>query len=114
MRIEIRTRGVDLSDSLRAHIERCLNFGLDWARHDIARVAISLSDINGPRGGTDKRCQIRIPLPRARGVQIEEVAGDLQIATARAVDRAARTLARRLTRQREFGPLPQSVMGEAR
>lgn len=111
MRVDIRTQGIELSDSLRDHIDRCLNFGLDWARHDIARVVISLSDINGPRGGADKRCQIRIPLPRSRGVQIEEIADDLQIATARAVDRAARTLERRLARQREFGPLLPTTEG---
>ena len=35
---------------------------------------------------------------------IDEVADDLQVAIARAVDRAARSLERRLSRQREFGP----------
>jgi putative sigma-54 modulation protein len=106
MKIDIRTQGIEFSDDLHQHIERCLSFGLGWARHDVSRVVISLSDINGPRGGNDKRCQLRIPLARMRDVVIEEVAGDLQIATARAVDRAARSLERRLSRQREFGPTP--------
>ena len=41
-----------------------------------------------------------------RDVVIEEVACDLQAAIAHAVDRAAGSLERRLSRQREFGPTP--------
>ena len=106
MKIDTRAQGVELSSGLHEHIERCLNFGLDWARHDVSRVVISLSDTNGPRGGNDKRCQLRIPLSGMRDVIIEEVADDLQVAIARAVDRAVRSLERRLSRQREFGPTP--------
>ena len=104
MKIDIRSQGVVVSDDLREHIERCVNFGLDWAEQDVNRVVISLSDINGPRGGNDKRCHLRIPLSRMREVVIEEVASDLQAAIAHAVDRAAGSLERRLSRQREFGP----------
>ncbi|MDP2882666.1 MAG: HPF/RaiA family ribosome-associated protein [Azonexus sp.] len=108
MQIELRANGIEVSESLRDHTERCLNFGLDWAKQDVDRIVITLSDINGPRGGNDKRCQLRIPLPRMRDVVIEEVASDLQVAIARSVDRAARSLERRLSRQREFGPIPVS------
>lgn len=106
MKIEIRTQGVVVSDELQEHIERCVNFGLDWAEQDVNRVVISLSDINGPRGGNDKRCHLRIPLSRMRDVVIEEVAADLQAVVAHAVDRASCSLERRLSRQREFGPTP--------
>ncbi len=106
MKIDIRTQGIETSGALRQHIERCLGFGLDWARHDVSRVVIHLSDINGPRGGRDKRCQLRIPLSHMRDVVIEEIASDPLVAVARAVDRAARSLERRLSRQREFGPVP--------
>ena len=72
---------------------------------------LSFSDINGPRGGDDKRCQLRIPLTRMRDVIIEDTAADLYQALDRAIDRASRTLERRLSRQREFGhalPFPVS------
>ncbi len=112
MKIEVRAQGIELSASLHDHIERCLDFRLDWARHDVNRIVISLSDINGPRGGNDKRCQVRIPLSRMRDVLIDEVADDLQVAIARAVDRATRSLERRLSRQREFGPTPLLIAEE--
>lgn len=106
MKVEIRTQGIELTAGLRTHAEKRLQFGLDWARHDVRKVMLRFSDINGPRGGNDKRCQCRIPLPGMRDVVIEDTADDLSIAIDRAIDRAARTLERRLSRRREFGPLP--------
>lgn len=108
MKVEIRTQGLELTVDLRAHAEKRLQFGLDWARHDVRKVMLRFSDINGPRGGNDKRCQLRIPLPGMRDVLIEDTDADLHIAIDRAIERAARTLERRLSRRREFGPLPTS------
>lgn len=106
MKIEIRTQGVRRSERLHEHIERRLNFALDWAQNDVRRVVVSLSDINGPRGGNDKRCQLHIPLSRMRDVIIEEVADNPLVAINRAVDRAARSLERRRSKLRAFGPTP--------
>lgn len=104
MQFDIRAQGFDLTDGLRDHAERRLRFALDWARHEVSRVVLRFSDINGPRGGNDKRCQVHIPLPRMRDVVVEDTAADLYVAMDRAIERAARTLERRLSRQREFGP----------
>lgn len=106
MKVEIRAHGLELTAGLRAHAEKRLHFGLDWARHEVDKVKLRFSDINGPRGGSDKRCQLRIPLPGLRDVVIEDTAGDIHVAIDRAIDRAARTLERRLSRKREFGPPP--------
>lgn len=111
MQYEIRTQGFDLTDGLRAHIQRRWQFALDWARHETGRALLRLSDINGPRGGNDKCCQIRIGLRRMRDVVVVDTAADLYVAIDRAIDRAARTLQRRLSRQREFGPMPAVHFG---
>ena len=104
MQLDIRAQGFALTPGLREHAERRVLFALDWARHDVGRVILRFSDINGPRGGNDKRCQLRIPMARMREVVIEDTADDLYLAIDRAIDRAGRTLERRLARQREFGP----------
>lgn len=109
MHIEIQTRGLELGEQLRDFIRRRLAFGLDRASRELGTVFLSLSDINGPRGGNDKLCRLRIPLPRMRDVVIEEIADDPHVAIARAVDRAARNLQRRRSRSREFGPLVMSA-----
>lgn len=101
MRIEIQANGFKLTDGLREHTERRLQFAMSWAVHDVRKVVVRLSDINGPRGGNDKRCYIQIPLPRQPDVVIEDTESDLYLAIDRAVARAERSVARQLERQRE-------------
>ncbi|MGE0384133.1 MAG: HPF/RaiA family ribosome-associated protein [Gammaproteobacteria bacterium] len=104
MNIDIRTRGFELTEALRRHAERRVRFALDWAGDYVRTVSLRFSDINGPRGGNDKRCQLQIALPRMRAVVIEDTAADLYLAIDHAVDRASRTLRRRLSRHRTFAP----------
>ena len=101
MHIEIQTNGFELTEGLREHTERRLRFALSWASHDVRKIAVRLFDINGPRGGNDKRCRIQIPLPGTADVMIEDTEPDLYIAIDRAADRAERAVARKLERQRE-------------
>ena len=58
-----------------------------------------LSDINGPRGGADKRCHLQVLLAGLPDVVIEDVEVDLYIAINRATDRAGRTVVRKIDRQ---------------
>ena len=101
MQIVIQARGFDLTAGLREHVERRLRFALDWADHRVSAIDIGLSDLNGPRGGEDKCCRIRVARPGVADVVIDDVEADLYVAIDRAVDRAQRTLARRVARQRE-------------
>lgn len=102
MRIDIQASGFKLTDGLREHTERRLQFALSWAVYDVRKVVVRLSDINGPRGGNDKRCYIQVPLPHKPDVVIEDTESDLYVAIDRAVDRAERSVARRLERLRRY------------
>ncbi|MGD8926796.1 MAG: HPF/RaiA family ribosome-associated protein [Thioalkalispiraceae bacterium] len=99
MQIEIQTRDFALAEALGAYIEQRINFALSSRYDQIKRIQVRLLDINGPRGGIDKRCQIHITLPRLRDIVIEDTEQDLYVAIDRATDRAARTVHRRLARQ---------------
>lgn len=101
MRIDIQASGLDLTEHLREHTERRLKFALSWANDDVRAVAVRLSDINGPRGGNDKRCRIKILLPGTSDLVIEDAETDLYVAIDRAADRIERAVARRLGRLRE-------------
>lgn len=101
MQIHIQSQGFTLTDALREHAEHRLRFGLTHASDRIRRVEMRLSDINGPRGGADKRCSIVVALESLPEVVIEDIENDLYIAIDRAADRASRSVARCLERKRE-------------
>ena len=103
MQINIQAQNFPLTNALRGHVERRLGFSLSTRDEHIEKVMVRLSDINGPRGGEDKRCRILIVLPRLPDVVIEDTMADLYCAIDRAADRAGRTVGRRLSRQRDKG-----------
>ncbi|BAN25379.1 putative uncharacterized protein [Caballeronia insecticola] len=61
----------------------------------ISKATVSLSDINGPRGGVDKRCQVEVQLSRDNKVVATSIARDWRGAIDLALARAVRTLVRR-------------------
>jgi len=101
MQIEIQARDFDLTHSLRSHIQRRLDYALSSRDQYIQNILVRLSDINGPRGGSDKCCLIHIVIPQQQDVVIEDTETDMYAAINRAASRASRTLARRLSRQRD-------------
>lgn len=100
MQIDIQSRGFTLTESLRQHAERRLQFAIGSMRGNLRAVAMRLSDENGPRGGEDKLCRIQASLAGEPPVVIEDIQSDLYVAIDRAADRLGRTVARRLHRQR--------------
>lgn len=100
MQIEIRAVGFNLTDSLRAYLMHRLQFALWRCQDRVGRVTVRLSDLNGPRGGADKACRLRIRLHGMPDIRIEDAEEDLYVAISRAADRAGRTLGRRLQRGR--------------
>lgn len=111
MQINIQARGFELTDDLREHIERRLQFALGWANDHLRQVSVHLSDENGPRGGKDKRCRIQIGFPGAPSVVIEDTEADVYVAIDRAADRTGRSVARRLERLRDHRHGPSPAVG---
>ena len=108
MNIHIQARDFVLTTPLRDYVERRLHFALGWADDRLRQVSVRLSDENGPRGGKDKRCRLQITFSGAPSVVIDDTEVDLYVAIDRAADRAGRSVARRLERQRDYrqGDLP--------
>ena len=100
MQFDIQTRGFFLTESLRDYTEKRMKFALHRNDQHILRTCVWLADINGPRGGVDKRCQIALKLAGQNSIVIEDTEADLYVAIDRACERAMRTLNRRLERVR--------------
>jgi ribosomal subunit interface protein len=99
MQIEIESPDFPLTDAMRAFLERRLRYDLTRCDDRIGAVQVHLSDVNGRRGGVDKRCLVRVRLRGDNDVVVEDTETDLYFAMNRAVARAGRTVARRVTRR---------------
>jgi putative sigma-54 modulation protein len=66
MDIRIRSRNLALSDSLRAHMARRLQFSLGRFALRISKVAVRIGGFKGPKGVHEKHCRIQVQL-RPRG-----------------------------------------------
>jgi len=111
MKIQIRGRNVELTKILRAQVERRLGFALGRFGERIGRVLLRFSDTDGHRGGADKRCQIDVGL-RPRSVRVEHTDADIIVALYHAADRASRSVARAIERERwweEGPPRPRTI-----
>src|SRR5512145_1809868 len=90
LRIEVRTRRFRPTPAIRAHVEREIGRSLGRVRGRAGDVVAFLSDVNGPRGGEDKRCQIRARLASTGEVFASAVAADLYEAITKAAKRLGR------------------------
>lgn len=114
MRMTIQASGFDMTRALHAYTEQRLATALGWARDHLRKLAVSLSDINGPRGGVDKRCKIQLQLAGGREIIIDDVEADLYAAIDRAAGRADRAVVRQVGRTRRFAPTRLPAAAEAR
>ena len=82
------------ADDLRDLTEQRVRFVLRRLVWLVPRAEVQLSDVNGPRGGIDKRCQVELRTDGAGSVVVASVAGDWRTALDNALARAARFLMR--------------------
>ena len=101
MTINVRGYGIDVSPEVGGLVERRLSFALSRFGGRVRAVSVSLADLNGPRGGIDKRCSMQARLAPRGSVRVEDTDSELPAAVDRAATRLARAIARALERRRE-------------
>ena len=95
-------------ESRHAHSAQLRDESLQRVRTVLRRVSsfvpqarVQLSDINGPRGGVDKRCQIELRTDNVGTVVITTTARDWRSALKLSLRRALRSLTRILQRAKK-------------
>lgn len=83
-------QATDLRDLTELRVRFVLR-RLGWL---VPRAEVQMSDVNGPRGGVDKRCQVELLTDGAGSVIVTSVARDWRTALDNALARAARFLLR--------------------
>lgn len=110
MQIDIQSRGFSLTDALFGYAQKRLLFALSYCSGHVSRVVIRLSDINGPRGGSDKRCHIQVVLAGIPDIVIEDTEVNLYDAIDRAINRVRRTVVRKVDRQLTLSRQPEPLL----
>lgn len=100
MQVQIETRD-PRSAEFRDLAELRVRFVMRRLAWMVSRAQIQLSDVNGPRGGVDKRCQVMLKTDRRSVLVISSTASDWRAALDTALSRAARLLVRAWRRDRD-------------
>jgi ribosome-associated translation inhibitor RaiA len=99
---------------LRVLTERRVRFVLRRLRWLVPRAEVQMSDVNGPRGGIDKRCQVELRTDGAGSVVVASVANDWRTALDKALARAARFLMRLWRRGNDTSRVRQRFISHER
>lgn len=100
LNLDVRALKYEIDDELLEHIERRLRFALRRFADHVGEVQIQLADVNGPRGGVDKRCRITVPLLPRGVVRVEGDGDDPFALVAQVAKRVGRSVRRTLARRR--------------
>jgi ribosome-associated translation inhibitor RaiA len=111
MTARVRFRGIESSAALREHATRRVHLQLSRFGQQITAVSVFVTDVNGPRGGTDKQCHVTIRGGRLGVVDLTETHADPFAAVDLALERASRAVGRSLERAR--GPRRPTVARRA-
>ena len=106
--VNIRATGVELDDATRDHVRRRMGRQLGKFVAHVERVSVRLRDTNGPRGGVDHACGIKVVLSGRPSVVVEERARTPRAAFDSAAARTERAVRRSLGRG-SFGAAPTDL-----
>ncbi len=96
MQVQICSRGIHLTERLRQHIQRRIDFALERFSQRIRKVGAQVRDLNGPRGGVDKSCQLTISLSSAATMVLEDRSESACAAVNHVVDKASTSIGGRI------------------
>ena len=97
MQIIVESRDADGAQMRELSVQR-VRFALRRLSSYVPRAKVQFTDVNGPRGGIDKRCQVELSTAKAGNVVIASLASDWRTALDRSMGRATRVLTRSLQR----------------
>ena len=96
----IRVLGANLNKDTRRYIREKLSRTLAKFAQSIERVTVRIEDVNGPRGGVDQVCRIKVVLSNLPSVVVEAKHAFVDNAFRRALAGTERAVRRTVQRRR--------------
>lgn len=103
MEIRVVDEQMSTTQGLLLHVQGRVARALDrWAPR-VRQVEVHLADINGPRGGRDKRCTIQARLRAGSPLIVEETGDEFYPAIDSAIARLKRVIGKVVDRRKHNG-----------
>jgi ribosome-associated translation inhibitor RaiA len=99
----IRVLGVELDPADRQYIRRKLGMKLGKFASSLERVSVRVKDVNGPRGGVDHACSVKVVMSGLSSIVVVERDASLAAAIDRAIGGAEPSVRRAVQRRRMGG-----------
>ena len=104
MKLDIRTRHLVLTPEIRDEARHRIAIAFARISPWIRSIDVTITDINGPKGGADKQCRLRVRGRSIRSVVVEHVGTDTLATVSMAAERAEQAILRKMARRRAFAP----------
>ncbi len=101
MKIHVLDRNVGINSDQLADVERSLQFAFDRFSSHVRAVDVLFSDVNGPKGGDDLHCRMKISLQGKGDLVVEGKGCAVEAVAAETADRAAMAVSRHLDKLRD-------------
>ena len=101
MKIIIKTHRLKLDQKSIVAMERRIRFALGRFGSSISDVTVRLTDLNGPKGGVDKKCLIVVKLRKGGEVIVQGSGKESLVTLNYCADRIGRAVERDLSRNRK-------------
>ncbi len=95
MQMIVRSQSFKLPPELSDYVQKRLEAGLRRFSDRIDRVMVLLTDVNGPKGGADQQCEMKVKLKSSGIIVAKATDVDIALAVGHALDRVLRQIKHR-------------------
>lgn len=106
MEIYVNTKKAGISPGFHFDMERRLGRLYRKASHTIRRISLTVTDVNGPKGGIDKLCKLRVSMSGKPSIVVVARQDTSEKAFVEAFKRVNQTLFRQLKKQQRIKSKP--------
>jgi putative sigma-54 modulation protein len=101
MRLHLQGHNIQLSDALHEYAARRISFAFDRIADRVREVVVRLTNVNGPRGGDDKLCQVQVRLASGGSLVLQDRDASAYRAIDRSIARIKRIVKDEIRRKRD-------------